>query len=386
VGVLADISERKQAEKERGRLIAEVQRRSAELKAAISSSADGLLIFDATGELTLVNPAAERMLGFSDDEMKLPLEKQIELFRIETPEGTPIPPEQASPKRALRGETPPSIVARIYPPHGDPLWVSLSEAPIKTPGGRVLGAVLTFTDITPIQKLQQQRAKHILGISHGLRTPLTVIQGQAQLLLRELGQAGLDGRLQMEAEAISASAKRMSLTLRDLVDLTSLESNQPLRLNRVPVELPAFVRDMQERLRAVLPMDRLRVEIQEELPPVSADPDRLERVLVNLLSNAFKFSPPNAEVTLSISSGPSEVTLTVTDRGRGILPEQLPYIFDPYQRAEAGPGQGESIGLGLYLSKGLVEAMGGRIWAESELGKGSGFSFTLPAHSNQLLA
>lgn len=378
VGVLADISERKRAEEERERLVAEVQRRSAELKAAISSSADGLLIFDQTGEMALVNPAAERILRFGEEEMKLPLAKRIELLRIETPEGKPFPPDQVPPRRALRGESPSSVVAVMHPPRGEPLWVSLSEAPIKAPSGRVLGAVLTFTDITPLHRLQQQRAKHILGISHGLRTPLTVIQGHAQLLLRALDRAGMDGRLHRGAKAISASAQRMSLTLRDLVDLTSLENNQPLRLNQVSVDLPAFVSGLKERLSGVLPMERLRLKAPKWLPPVPADSDRLERVLVNLLSNAFKFSQPDTEVTLRLSKRKGELVVSVADLGVGIPPQQLPYIFDPYQRVEIGPKRGESMGLGLYLAKGLVEAMGGRIWAESEVGKGSTFSFSLP--------
>jgi len=254
----------------------------------------------------------------------------------------------------------------------------MSAAPFYDTSGRLLGAVLTITDITPIRRLQEQRAKHVLGISHGLRTPLTVIQGQAQLLLKALDLAGVDGRLHRGTEAIAASAQRMGLTLRDLVDLTSLENGQQLRLNRVPVELPAFVGGLQERLRAVLPMERLQVEAEEGLPKVLADPDRLERVIANLLSNAFKFSEPDTEVTLRLSKEKGMVAVSVTDLGVGISPKQLRNIFDPYQRVEQGPQRGESMGLGLYLAKGLVEAMGGQIWVKSKSGKGSSFSFTMP--------
>jgi len=363
---------------EREQLLEEVQRRSAELKAAISSSADGLLIYSPTGDVVLMNPAAERILGYTEGERRLPIAERLALLRIETPEGKPFLPGRLPMQKALMGESVFGVVAVIHPPRREAFWVTMSAAPFYDTSGRLLGAVLTITDITPIRRLQEQRAKHVLGISHGLRTPLTVIQGQAQLLLKALDLAGVDGRLHRGTEAIAASAQRMGLTLRDLVDLTSLENGQQLRLNRVPVELPAFVGGLQERLRAVLPMERLQVEAEEGLPKVLADPDRLERVIANLLSNAFKFSEPDTEVTLRLSKEKGMVAVSVTDLGVGISPKQLRNIFDPYQRVEQGPQRGESMGLGLYLAKGLVEAMGGQIWVKSKSGKGSSFSFTMP--------
>ncbi len=373
---LRDVTAQKEAEAERERLLEEVQRRSAELDAAISSSADGMLIYSPSGEIVLTNPAAERMLGYSQEAPKLPLARRMELLHIETPEGRPLPPEELPAQKVLRGEVSPSVVAVLHPPQGRALWATLSAAPIRSPGGKLLGAVLTFTDITPIHELQQQRAKHVLGISHGLRTPLTVIQGQGQLLLRMLGRVGADGRMQHGAEAIVASARRASLLLRDLVDLTSLEHSQPLQLNREPIELPSQVLKLKERLSGVFPTERIRVESAADLPAVSADPDRTERILANLLSNAFKYSGPGTEVTISLWRRNGEVVISVADQGEGIPPEQIPHLFDPYHRTEERP---ESTGLGLYIAKGLVEAMGGRIWVESQPGRGSTFSFSLPA-------
>ncbi len=374
--VMEDITERKQAEAERERLLAEVQRRSAELDAAILSSADGMMIFNQAGQLVLMNPAAERMLGYSESGPKPPLAERMDRLSIETPEGKPFPAEELPVRKALRGECCPSIVAVLRSPRGEALWATLSSAPIRTPAGKPMGAVLTFTDITPIQRLQQQRARHVLAMSHGLRTPLTVIQGQAQLLLRELDRAGVDGRMHHSTETVAASSQRMSLLLRDLVDLTALENSQPLRLNRETIDLHILALELMKRLAGVLDIGRIRVEAQKGVPPVSADPDRLERTLANLLSNALRYSDPDTQVTLRFIPRDGEVIASVTDQGKGIPPEQLPHLFDPYQREEERP---ESAGLGLYIAKGLVEAMGGRICVESEVGKGSTFSFTLPA-------
>jgi len=377
--VLREETAHREIEQEREQLLEKVRRQSAELDSAIRSSADGLLIYGPRGEILLMNPAAERMLGYTEAERKLPLRERLELLRFETPEGKPLTLDDIPLMDALRGKPKTGVIAILHPPHAETLWVSISATPTLGQGDKLLGAVMTLTDITRLHELQQQRAKHVLGISHGLRTPLTVVQGQAQLLLRSLEQAGANGRMRRSTETIVASAQRMGFTLRDLVDLTSLESGQRLHLNMVPVDLNSFVQLLKEQLARNLPMERMRLVAPERLPAVSADPDRLERVLVNLLSNAFKFSEADTEVTLTLSHHDGEVTISVSDLGTGIPAELLPHLFDPYRQIEAQPDLGESTGLGLYISKGLVEAMGGKIWVESKAGMGSTFSFTLPS-------
>lgn len=370
---------RKQAEESKcGRLLAEVQHHAAELDATISSIADGVVIYGPKGEITRMNPAAERMLGYSPAERALPVAERLRLLCIETPEGQPFPAEELPIYRALRGETVRGVVAVVHSVDGRTLCVSASAAPIRGADGSLLGAVLTLTDITAMRQLQEQWAKHILGISHGLRTPLTVVQGQAQLLLQGLKKAGLDSQMRRSAEAIVAAGQRMGVMLRDLVDLMYMEAGQPLKLNRTSLELRSFVLDLKERLAGLLETGRIRVEASEALPRVLADPDRLERILVNLLSNALRYSEASAEVTVSLARRGGEVVTSVSDRGPGIPPEEISLLFQPYSRMGLARRPRERLGLGLYIAKGLVEAHGGRIWVESEVGKGSTFSFTLP--------
>ncbi len=216
-----------------------------------------------------------------------------------------------------------------------------------------------------------------------MRTPLTVIQGQAQLLRRALEKANLDPQVRRGVEAIYVGALRMSVLLRDLVDLTRLEAHQPLMLNRVAVDLRSFVVDVKDRLAPVIGDRRIRIEAPEGLPLVLADPDRLERILVNLLSNAIKYSDPGTEVTVSMARREGEVVISIADRGPGIPKEKLPGLFQRHRRVQLGGEQVVSLEIGLYLAMGLVEAHGGRIWVESELGKGSTFSFTLPVAESQ---
>ncbi len=225
------------------------------------------------------------------------------------------------------------------------------------------------------ERLLEQREGLLQMVSHDLRGPLTAVQGQAQLLQRMLEKSDQDGRLRTSADAILVSARRMNAMIQDLLDLARVESRQ-LALRRTRMELRSFVLDLEQRMEAVLDTGRIRAEIPEGLPEVWADPDRLERVLTNLLSNALKYSEEEVRVTAARDG--DQVRVSVIDRGVGIPPEDREHLFERYYRAK-GARKAEGLGLGLYISRMLVDAMGGRIWVETEVGKGSCFSFTLPS-------
>ena len=166
----------------------------------------------------------------------------------------------------------------------------------------------------------------------------------------------------------------MNTMIQDLVDTARSESHQ-LDLHRQAVEMRYFTLDLLDRLAGTMDTWRVQVQLPKDLPPVSADPDRLERILANLISNALKYSAPETPVTVTGREEDGRVIVSVIDRGPGIRPEDMPRLFERYFRAQPG---GEGLGLGLYSARMLVEAHGGRIWAESEEGKGSTFSFSLP--------
>ncbi|MCL5961128.1 MAG: PAS domain S-box protein [Chloroflexi bacterium] len=363
-----DITERKRAETERERLLAE-------LDATITSIADALVIYSPTEEIVRMNPAADRLLGYTPAERKLSLAERIARLRIETSAGKPFPLEEIPGRRALHGEQVHGVVMVIHR-NDRVIWVSNSAAPIRTPDGELLGAVSTFTDITALHELEQQREDFIHTVSHDLRAPLTIIQGQAQLLQRTLKKEGKTESALRSAEAIVISARRMNAMIQDLVDSARFASGQ-LRLDIRPLDLKSFVSDLLERARPLLDVGRIKLEIPADLPPVLADPDRLERILINLFSNALKYSPPEIQVTVSAESTEGVVVTSVADRGVGIAPEDMPHIFERFYRAKGGRVAG-GLGLGLYITKMLVEAHGGRIWVDSEVGKGSTFYFTLP--------
>jgi len=349
------------------------EQRAAELNTTIDSIADGLIIYGLSGEILRINEAAERMLAYSPEDRGLSLSQRMARVRPETAEGKPLAPEEMPGCRATRGETVRGVVMALHPTPERVVWVSNSAAPIRTPDGRILGAVSIFTDITTIRQLQQQREELVQIVSHDLRAPLQIILGQAQLIQRFVDDRE---RVRKSAGSIVTSAHRMNALIGDLVDSARIAAGE-LRMARQPVDLRSFTSDLLDRAKGIMDVGRIKLEIPSDLPPVSADPDRLERIYINLLSNALKYSPPETEVLVGAQRTNGDIVASVSDRGIGIDPEDLPHIFERFYRTK-GPRKAEGLGLGLYITKMLVEAHGGHIWVESEPGKGSTFRFTLP--------
>jgi PAS domain S-box-containing protein len=370
--------ERKQAYLERDKLFAEVQHRAAELDAVIRSIADAVIIYGPDGNLAHMNPAAEQMMGHTLKEYGVSTELRTELLRMETAEGKPLTAQEAPSARGMRGETVEGTVIVLHPREGRALWVSASAGPIRPSDGPVEGAVVTLTDITELRELQRRQEELLHTVSHDLRSPLTVILGQAQMLERMLGTSGQSSSgEQRSLDAILTAAKRMNSMILELVDSARIQSGQ-LELNRKGIDLRSYLLDLKSRVTGVIEAERIRIEAPEGLPEVLADPNRLERIIMNLIGNALKYSDPGTEVTVTLAARDGQVQASVQDRGPGIAPEQMPRLFQKYYRASKQSVGGDSVGLGLYICRMLVAAHGGRLWAESEVGKGSTFIFTLP--------
>jgi signal transduction histidine kinase len=252
--------------------------------------------------------------------------------------------------------------------------VLASSAPVRGADGSIVGAVLTFSDETALHAVEQARDDLVRMISHDLRTPLNAIYNQAHLLRRHPDDAP---RVEARAAAVLKSCERMSAMIQDLVEATLLEDGQ-LQISPEPVDLAAVIPELLERFHGAIDVDRVRLVVHPDLRPALADPQRLERIVVNLLTNALKYSPPQGEVVLELAPAPEGVALVVTDRGVGIAPEDVPHVFDRFFRAR-GARQPEGLGLGLYITRHLVQAHGGRIEVSSRLGQGSTFRVVLPS-------
>ena len=371
IGVSTDITERKAVAEERERL-------NAELGATLAGITDGLIVYNTDGQIVRMNEVAQALLGFTEKETRESNFHRWARLHMLTPDGQPFPTEQLPPYRALQGEHVHGVVMMVEDsPAGYAVWVSASAGPIYTASGRVTGAILSLTDITALHELQQRQEDFLRIVSHDLRNPLTIIDGHIQVLADMLHDAGLNGDMRAGVEAIQRSATRMNAMIQDLVDVTRLESGQ-LPLNREPVDLNAYLTNLLSRTETLIDYSRIQVTLPTDLPAVVADYNRLERIFINLLSNALKYSAPGAPVIVRAQQEDGMIHVSITDEGLGIPPEERPNLFKRYYRAKSTRTMEEGIGLGLYITKLLVEAQGGRVWVESEVGKGSTFSFTLP--------
>jgi signal transduction histidine kinase len=351
-------------------------RRAAELDAVIDAIPDGFVLYDARGEVLRYNGSAARLVEREGVDPRTALASPGLWRRFTAADGRPLAPEDAPVTRALAGETVLGAHLRVVSPSSAERWLLASSAAVRAPDNRVAGAVLTLSDESAVHALEDARDDLLRMISHDLRTPLSAVYTQAHLLR----QAAQDpAKVSDRARAIVRSCERMSTMIHDLVETTLLEAGQ-LQLAPIPVDLASLLPELVERLRGGLEVDRVALELEPGLPPLLADPARLERILTNLLSNALKYSPGQAPVTVAVGpeDGGAAVGIAVSDRGVGIAPEDLAHVFDRYYRAR-GARRPEGLGLGLYITRLLVEAHRGRIEAVSALGQGSTFRIHLPA-------
>jgi len=372
-----DITGWKKAEAECQRLLDENQRQRARSDALISATPNGLVAYGPGGEVLEMNPTARDMLTYSPAECELMGLEKGAFVAFRGPEGQPVPAEETPPQRALRGETVRGVILAIPGRPGRPgLWLSVSAAPVRDPEGGLAGAVATYTDITPIYRLSTQREDMLRAISEDLRTPLTALLGHAERLRRTLERAGLTGAERRLADAILADGRRLNDMIQDLVDTARWEAGE-LGLAPMPIDLYHFLLDLRQQERDALEASRVRLEAAEGPSTCTADPDRLERILVNLLRHATHLAAPNTDIEVRVSRQGAEVICSVTSHGPGIAPTDLPHLFERYYQRLGAERRAEAAGL--YVSKALVEAHGGRIWVDNEPGQRSTFHVALPA-------
>ncbi len=243
----------------------------------------------------------------------------------------------------------------------------------RDPDGRVAGAVVAARDASRRRAGPAEGMEVISTVSHELRAPLTSVRGYTSLLLNRWDRLGDDQKRTM-LEQVNHDAARVTRLVTELLDISRLESGR-LHLRRQLVDLPALVATVVEKVRMSEPTLDAEVVFPPAFPDVYADPDKVEQVLTNLVENAAKYGDPRGMCIMG-SDDQGAITVSVADRGEGIPESDLRRVFTKFfRRAETRPS---GSGLGLWISRGLVEAHGGSLVVESEVGRGSTFRFTLP--------
>ncbi len=343
------------------------------LDALLDSAADGILILNADLTIERANDAFERMYGKTHDQLvNLPHDGIIRWAA--DPQGSTL-------NEAIANGWPLTPNATLYV-EGDlerdlpsPLPVGVTYAPLLSPEGKLRNIVVSVRDITHFRNADEIKATFISIVSHELRTPVALIKGYASTLRRN--DAKWDkSTINDSLAVIEEEADRLSKMIDDLLDASRLQAGG-LSLNRADVALPNLAKRVVERFAAQAKSHTLITDFPEKFPIVLADETRIEQVVVNLVSNALKYAL-KGEIKISGREHPGQVVVCVSDEGPGIEAKDLPHIFDRFYRSTKAVKQTKGAGLGLYLARAIVEAHGGRIWADPKPDTGARICFSLP--------
>jgi len=334
-----------------------VETERARLASILEQMTDGVLIADAEGQINFINPAAERIF----DAQGATGRRVVEVLRQYQLVGAW--------KRCLETGEAQNETVELTARHQ---FLQLFVLPDRYTGG----TLLFVQDLTRVRRLETVRRDFISNISHELRTPLASLKALTETLrdgaLQDPKAAPrFLGRMETEVDALTQMAQ-------ELLELSKIESGQSL-LEFTRVNSAALLESSAERMRAQVERAglELKLEFPEDLPAIRADAARMEQVLVNLIHNAVKFTRPGGMVNLSAAVEGTFIHFSVCDTGAGIPEEDLRRIFERFFKADRARSGGGT-GLGLSIARHIVEAHGGRIWAESVEGRGSVFHFTIP--------
>ena len=254
------------------------------------------------------------------------------------------------------------------------IWCTWYNSVLYDSGGKMMSVMSEVEDVTEHRRIDQAKDEFISLVSHELRNPLTVILGSVQTALSPgLSADEIKFLLQNAAEG----GHSMEQIIANLLELSRYQANR-LTLAREQVDVALLAQKAVERVKLFHPLHRYYFDIDSKFPLVSADPVRIELILYNLVENAAKYSPHESEIRVKIERGEKGVAISVKDQGIGVPAERISELFEPFQRLVDQSEHAKGLGLGLVVCKRLVEAHGGKIWAESAAHKGSTFYFTLP--------
>ncbi|MBO0352157.1 PAS domain S-box protein [Phormidium pseudopriestleyi FRX01] len=357
--ILRDISDRKRTEAA-----------LSQLAAIVEDSEDAIFSKTLDGTVVSWNASAQKLFGYSAAEAI----GQSILTLI-------VPSDRQSEERTLlekiaQGESVQQYETVRLGKNETPIHLALTISPVKDGRGKIIGTSTIARDISDRHQIERMKNEFISIVSHEIRTPLTSIRGAIGLLASGMYQNKPE-RVQRMLQIALTDSDRLVRLVNDILDLERLESGR-LELVKERCDAANAIAQAVEGLQAIADKEEVRFSLPSNTATVWASPDALQQILTNLLSNAIKFSPPQSIITLTVQSQWQGVLFAIRDSGRGIPPDKLEIIFNPFQQVDASDSrQKGGTGLGLTICKRIVHQHGGRIWVESTLGEGSTFYFTL---------
>src|SRR6266516_6162739 len=344
----------------------QIAKRESGLQTIFSAMQDALLVIDSDRRVVLANEAFRKLFALPEISPGTPLLDNVrdatldEVFGGAFGGGQPVRSELAV----------------------DDSQIELHAIATKNEAGEITGALVLFHEITELKKMDQVRRDFVANVSHELRTPLSILRGYIETLLDSPKTPREE--LTRILRVMERHSDRLDLLVEDLLTLAQLESGNP-NLQMETVDLSSFLAEMVRDWEKKLTSKQLNVivDVPTELSPICADRTRLQEALYNLLDNAVKYSREHGEIRLSARQRDGEIELAVSDDGIGIAKEDLPRIFERFYRADKArsPDKVRGTGLGLAIVKHIAQLHGGRVEAESEVGKGTTIRMLLPTAS-----
>jgi PAS domain S-box-containing protein len=355
--------------------LAELARERDTSTALLEASADGMAVIDTTMTIIRFNPAMGLLTGIPSPEAVGA--SALDILPLADPSGAPLD-DSSHPLSAVFADG----VARVRNEmqlilqDGSVTWVSATFSPILEQGAPAL-VLIALRDISAQKESEMMQRDFVSMAAHELRSPLTAIKGFTRTLMTKFELLPPERRGHYLA-VVNDQSNRLARLVDDLMQVSRIDAGS-VRLDTDSVDLGDVVRSLAEQFGSKWAGRALDIEVDDDAPPALADPHKLEEILINLIDNAVKYSPASEPVHVSVRSCARGVEVSVRDHGGGIPPEDLDKLFGKFQRLSAKATDVPGTGLGLYIVKGLIEAHGGEIWVDSEVGEGTTFTFSMPA-------
>lgn len=352
-------------------LYREVVEEKEELRHIIESVYAGLVMVSNDGRIMQMNASAREIFDVKSPEiLGRPYFEVIESSKVKSIIARSIENNEEIAEEVALSMDGSNEEERIY---------QAQTALVKGEDQEPIGAVAIFNDITEIRSVERMKTAFVSTVSHELRTPLTSIKGFISTLLSD-AEGYYDLATQREFyQIIDTECDRLTRLISDLLNVSRIEAGRALDLNPKPLQLTPLIEKVISVQKSYTDKHTFNIEMDEDLPTVIADEDKVDQMLTNLINNAIKYSPRGGEITVAGHKDGTGITISITDQGMGIPKDHLPKIFDRFHRVDnRDTREVGGTGIGLYLVKHLVEAHGGKLSVESEVDKGSTFAFTLP--------
>jgi len=347
---------------------------AARMDAILDSVADGILILQPDRTIERCNPALARLIGSPSEEI-IGRKHNEAIHWLELSHGPTLEQSEA-------GGWPLTPTATLYVEgdllrsDGSKVPVGITYAPLLNHEGQLLNVIASVRDVSHFRQAEEMQSTFISVISHELKTPVALIKGYVGTLRRK--DVRWDSKtVQDSLTVIEDEADHLAELIENLLDASRLEAGA-LSINATDLALPRLAERVAERYRTQTDKHKILVDFPNDFPVVLADEQRINQVLLNLISNAVKYSPKGGEVRIGGQVRPEHIVVCVQDQGSGIPPGDIPHIFDRFYRAGETARTIKGAGLGLYLTRAILEAHGGSIWVDQKYTEGARICFSLP--------